>query len=169
MTSLHGSQSLHHLGYGYVIWLTLVGASLSELHTSVTALHMWVCMLVCLDRPLTVNFKWAHSNIWQWWNVHADLYFSKQLSKSPENEYERLLPDCRVAVKESKSEDNLSWMRIGSMHGNVVNYGTSLTIAWQGRLRVTLASDCQTAECTLASGTCLAWPLLHSRDPPASS
>ena len=30
-----------------------------------------------------------------------------------------------------------------------VNYGVSLTIAWQGRLRVTLASDLQTAGCWL--------------------
>ena len=51
-------------------------ASLSEPHTSVTALRTHVCMLVRLDRPLTVNFKWAHSNISRWWNVHADEYFS---------------------------------------------------------------------------------------------
>ena len=42
------------------------GASLSKPHTSVTALRMRVCMLVCLDRLLTVNFKWAHSNISRW-------------------------------------------------------------------------------------------------------
>ena len=39
---------------------TLIGASLSEPHTSVTALRTCVCMLACLDRPLTVNFKWAY-------------------------------------------------------------------------------------------------------------
>ena len=41
-------------------------------------------------------------------NVHADVYFSKQLSKSRENKHEGLLPDCRVAVKESESKDDLS-------------------------------------------------------------
>ena len=39
----------------------IIGASLSEPHTSVTALCTHVCMLVCLlvglDRPLTVNFN----------------------------------------------------------------------------------------------------------------
>ena len=40
--------------------------------------------------------------------IHADVYFSKQLSKNHENKHEGLLPDCRVIVKESESEDNLS-------------------------------------------------------------
>ena len=59
-----------------------------------------VCLFVCLglDRPLTVNFKWAHSNISRWWNVHADL-----IQQTTEQK-----PDCSVAVKES--EDDLSWM-----------------------------------------------------------
>ena len=39
----------------------IVGASLSEPHTSVTSLRtcvcMYVCMYVCLDRPLTENFN----------------------------------------------------------------------------------------------------------------
>ena len=41
----------------------LIGASLSEPHTSVTALRTRVYL--CLDRPLAVNFKWVHSNISQ--------------------------------------------------------------------------------------------------------
>ena len=43
------------------IWITglIIGASLSEPHTSVTALHtcVCVCLLACFDRSLTVNFK----------------------------------------------------------------------------------------------------------------
>ena len=37
----------------------LIGASLimSESYTSVTPLHTRVCIYLCLDRPLTVNFK----------------------------------------------------------------------------------------------------------------
>ena len=35
----------------------LFGASLSEPHTSVTALRKCVCIYACFDRPLTVNFK----------------------------------------------------------------------------------------------------------------
>ena len=34
----------------------MIGASLDELHTSLTALRTCVCMLACL-RPYTVNFK----------------------------------------------------------------------------------------------------------------
>ena len=41
-------------------------------------------------------------------DVHADVYFSKPLSKSCENEHKGLLPDCRVAVKESENKDDLS-------------------------------------------------------------
>ena len=37
---------------------SVIGASLSESHTSVTSLHPWVCMFACLDRPLTVNHFW---------------------------------------------------------------------------------------------------------------
>ena len=47
--------------------IAFLGASLSEPHTSVTALRtcvcMFVCLLACLDQPLTVNFKRAHANI----------------------------------------------------------------------------------------------------------
>ena len=45
----------------------MIGVSLSEPHTSMTALHtcvcMFACLLACLDQPLTVKFKRAHSNI----------------------------------------------------------------------------------------------------------
>ena len=50
----------------------LVGASLSEPHTSMTALCMCVCMLACLFVclwPYTVNFKQACLNISQRRNV----------------------------------------------------------------------------------------------------
>jgi len=38
-----------------------IGASLSEPHTSVTSLRACVCMLACVDRPRTGNFKYAIS------------------------------------------------------------------------------------------------------------
>ena len=44
----------------------LIGANLSEPHTSVTAFAEVVCISVCLSvcpRPYTVNFKWANLNI----------------------------------------------------------------------------------------------------------
>ena len=37
----------------------MIGASLSESHTSVTALRTCVCIWLAMDRPLTVNFKSA--------------------------------------------------------------------------------------------------------------
>ena len=81
--------------------------SLSEPHTSVTALH--TCVYLCLDHGPTTyrNFKSAHSNISQRRNVHADV---RVLQPSRENEREGLLPDCRVGMKESESEDNSSSM-----------------------------------------------------------
>ena len=35
----------------------VIGASLSEPHTSMTSLRMRVRIYACLDRPLTVNFE----------------------------------------------------------------------------------------------------------------
>jgi len=50
-----------------LISLKMIGASLSEPHTSVTALRTCVCMYVCMSvctvcRPYTENFKWARWN-----------------------------------------------------------------------------------------------------------
>ena len=99
-------------GY-YPVKLKLIGTSLSEPHTSVPALRTHVCMLVCLF-VWTDYLSWSLNEriqiISRWWNVHTDTYFSEQLSKSRENEHERVLPDCRVVVKENKSEDDLSRM-----------------------------------------------------------
>ena len=46
-----------HLYYKTIAYF--IGASLSKTHTSVTALltRVYLCLYVCLDRPLTVNFK----------------------------------------------------------------------------------------------------------------
>ena len=47
-----------------VRWPGIIGANLSEPHTSVTALCTHVCMLVRLFGPTTYcKFKSAHSNI----------------------------------------------------------------------------------------------------------
>ena len=85
----------------------IFGASLSEPHTSVTALRTCVCMLACLfaclDRPLTVNFKWAHSNISRRSIVH----------EACEGQWR---PDCQSAASAIQSEDDRSW----STHGNLI-------------------------------------------------
>ena len=81
----------------------LIGASLSEPHTSVTALSTRVCIwpdiYACLDWPLTRNLKWVHSNILQWLSFLIPRRCLFQLHVSHENEREGLLPDCRVGVK----------------------------------------------------------------------
>ena len=49
----------------HIVCVRLVGASLSEPHTSVTALRTCVCMYVCMSvclRPYTENFKRACLN-----------------------------------------------------------------------------------------------------------
>ena len=97
-------------------------------------------MLVCWFVWTNHLPKWAHSNISQWWNVHADVYFSKAVKISVKGYY-------RVAVKESESEDDLSWIH----WQHTWQLCELRTLAWQGRLRVTLVSDRQTAGCTLAS------------------
>ena len=48
--------------YGICTLSVVIGASLSEPHTSGTAFRKCVNVRACL-RPYTVNFKWAHSNI----------------------------------------------------------------------------------------------------------
>ena len=76
--------------------MLFIGASLSEPHTSVIALCTCVSIYPSMDRPLTVNFNIL--------SVHA-APCRRALELSHENEYEGLLPDCRVGVKESESED----------------------------------------------------------------
>ena len=41
----------------------VIGVSLSEPHTSMNSLCTYVCMLVCLDQPLIVNFKLVDSKL----------------------------------------------------------------------------------------------------------
>ena len=83
--------------------------------------HVCVCVYVCLDTPLIVNFKWAHSQ-WLTWQVlqawptsarvgqacETKCQHQRVLQLSLENECEGLLPDCSVSMKES--EDDLNWM-----------------------------------------------------------
>ena len=56
----------------------VVGASLSEPHTSVTALHtrvsIYLSIYLSMDWPLTINFKLVHSNISRGLSVHALLW-----------------------------------------------------------------------------------------------
>ena len=55
-------QKVTHQHTACKLFFLIIGASLSEPHTSMTALVEVVCMYVCL-RPYTINFKWAHLNI----------------------------------------------------------------------------------------------------------
>ena len=133
----------------------MIGASLSEPHTSVTSLStcvcIYACLLACLDRPLTVNFKWAHSNISRCprWRV---------LQLSRENEREGY---CQIA--------GLAWKRATAKTIEVewlaARTATS-ELWWVWRSRDKAWYEWQAAGCSLASGMCFAWPLIHSRDPP---
>ena len=88
----------------------LIGASLSEPHTSMTAMRKCVCIYACLFGPTTYcKFQMSTFKYFTMiaCHVHADVHFS-QLSLNRENECEGLLPDCKFSVKESESEDDLS-------------------------------------------------------------
>ena len=112
---------------------TLIGASLSEPHTSVTALRKCVCMLACL-RPYTVNFKWAHLNI------------SRRLNKRPQI---ASCPACcrgrTTARTRGRRERNLEQRRLKLMHpwqlrtvtdkGRLLKGGTNYTQYSWDRLR----------------------------------
>ena len=61
--------------------LQVFGVSLNKPHTSVTVLHMCVCMVAWLW-PHTINLKWAQINISQRSNVHVHVHFSSVESGS---------------------------------------------------------------------------------------
>ena len=48
----------------------LIEVSPSEPHGSDCIAHV-VCIYACLDRPFTINFISAHSNISQWWTMDS--------------------------------------------------------------------------------------------------
>ena len=108
-----------------------VGVSLSEPHTSVTALHTRVYVRLSMDRPLTVYFKSAHSNILRWLSTRT--------------------PHWHVAkgtlLKGSACEREWEWrlFKLNALATRTttyfLDYGTSLTIAWQGRVRVTVGQQ----------------------------
>ena len=114
-----------------VRWPGIIGANLSEPHTSVTALCMHVCMLVCLFGPTTYHkFKSAHSNI------HDEWIMLMCTSAKPWE------PTWRATTK-LKSRGEREWERrlfklnalAACTATYFLNHGTSLMIAWQGRLR----------------------------------
>ena len=80
-------------------------------------------MTVCLFGPTTYR-KFLNQNI----QMFHDDWTSVQLSR--ENEHEGLLPDCRVSVKQSKSEDYSSWM-----HWQYAWQLTFWTMVWVWRSR----------------------------------
>ena len=141
---------------GDMHYLNLIGASLSEPHTSVTVLstcvHLAIC--ACLDWPLTIipNERIQNFNI----------------SRCPRR---RVL---QLSVKGYWQTARSAWKRarvktiqvecIGSTHGNLLS-----ELWWVWRSRDKAGYEWQTAGCTLASGMRLAWPFIHSMDPPASS
>ena len=143
---------------------SFIGASLSRPHTSVMALCkcVYLCLFVCLLLGPTTYHKFQMS---------AFKYLTIECPRTPtcivlqqscENEHEWLLPDSRVSVKGSESEDDC----IGSMHGNLIS---DKTMVWS---HDKAGCEWQTAECTVvrfAPGKHLAWSLIYSRDSPPNS
>ena len=84
----------------------VIGASLSEPHTSVTALRKCVCVSACLFGPTT--YRKFQMSAFKYFMSTPIVRRTLQLSLSLENEREGLLPDCRFGVKECESEDDLS-------------------------------------------------------------
>ena len=70
---------------------------------------MCTCLLACLDQPLTVNFKWMHSNVSQRLNfVSMTMYqLSKSDSEAVKSAWKRL----------GVHEDNWNWSVHGYLHG----------------------------------------------------
>ena len=83
----------------------IIGASLSEPHTSVTALRtrVYLCAYACLDRPLTGNFKWAHSNISR-----------RSISRYRKSMWRPVEGYCQSAASWTRSEDDWSWSTRGT-------------------------------------------------------
>ena len=107
---------------------SLIGASLSEPHTSVTALCMRVSIYLSMDQPLTGNFKSADlQNLY----VHVCtsnsnlilkmiMEFSRSSSTTVDllsardcilSERKGLLPGYSVGAKETESEDDHNKLR----------------------------------------------------------
>ena len=63
------------------------------------------------------------------------------LQLSHENECEGLLPDCRVGVKERERRRFKLNALAARTTTHFLNHGMSLTIVWQGRLRVTVGQQ----------------------------
>ena len=100
-----------HHKWPHLLGRAWASPTLAWLHCARMCVCLFVGLFVCLDRPLTVNFNWAHSNISRSWNVHADVYRTSAIDNigyiiyASANNW-----DCSVAVKESESDDDFSWM-----------------------------------------------------------
>ena len=62
--------------------------------------------------------------------MSAFKYFTMNVCFSRVNEHEGLLPDCRIGVKESESEDNSSWMHW--QHAQQLTFWTMVRV-WRSR------------------------------------
>ena len=98
------------------------------------------CARVCLsmDRPLTANFKSGHLNISRWVSVHTSLTC---IAKPWERAWRATQGTARLQGRcEREWEQRLFKLNALAAHMTTysLNYGTSLTIVWQGRVQVTV-------------------------------
>ena len=130
-----GSPSSWTSQYSCSCLLCIIGASLSEPHTSVTALRTRVCIQLCLDRPLTRNFKSADSNISRW--MSTPMCTAAIRAKQWERAWRAA---ARLQGRRQRDiKDDSSWMPW--QHIWQLTFWTMLRVTWQGRqLRVTIGT-----------------------------
>ena len=92
-----------------------------------------------MDRPLTANFKSAHSNISRWLNI---VMSTPTYTAKPWEQAWRATARLQ-GRREREWEQQL--FKLNSLAAGTatyfLNHGTSLTIAWQGRVRVTVVQQ----------------------------
>lgn len=134
------------------LWLYLGYMNLSKLLTLAWLhLHICMCMFVCLDRPLTAYFKWAHSNIsprlftctklWEWeWRATA-----RQLCNIEEMIMLNMFVACMAADKsicyEFDSRDNSCAILVAIL--NHAYFHTVTTWCYWSNATVTTCRICQ--------------------------
>ena len=75
---------------------------------SMAALQKCVCIYACMF-VWTDHLSNEHIQVFHDYCMSCPRRYVLQLGPSHKNEHEGLLPDCRLGVKKSESEDHLPW------------------------------------------------------------
>ena len=109
-----------------------------------------------LDQPFTVNFKT---------NIFHDDWMSTPTWTSAKP-WERAWRATARLQGRRKGEREQRRFKLNALAARMASFWT---MVWVWRSRDKAGREWQTGGCTLASGTRLAWPLIHSTDSPADS